>query len=368
MAFFKFRQGDSSDPSPRADAAEPARAPKGQGRPRKSRADASAAAPLNPLETVEVLRRRARHRLIGAAVLVLAAVIGFPLLFDSEPRPLVVHAPIVIPDRNDVAPLRLPGTGQQDAGAEVSTSASLDAREEVVAPDASNARGRVEVVKPDPAVLQAERARHEKAQQEARRQVEAEAREKARIEAEERARRQAEAQARARQQGEQESARKQAAEKQAAEKAAADKLAAEKLAAQKSAAEKAAAEKAAAEKAAAEKLAAEKLAAEKAATEDRARREAERARAALEGRGAAKPTAAGGAFVVQIGAFAQDDAVRQVRQKTEGAGLKTHTQVVDTAQGKRTRVRLGPYATRAEAEQALVKLKLVGLDGNVQAQ
>jgi DedD protein len=61
-----------------------------------------------PAESIEALRRRARHRLIGAVVLVLVAVVGFPLLFDTQPRPVAVDIPIEIPDRNKVAPLPLP--------------------------------------------------------------------------------------------------------------------------------------------------------------------------------------------------------------------------------------------------------------------
>ncbi|MBA2672256.1 MAG: SPOR domain-containing protein, partial [Ramlibacter sp.] len=59
-------------------------------------------------ESVEALRRRARHRLIGAVVLVLAGVAGFPLLFDTQPRPIPVDIPIEIPDRNKVKPLPVP--------------------------------------------------------------------------------------------------------------------------------------------------------------------------------------------------------------------------------------------------------------------
>ena len=52
------------------------------------------------------------------------------------------------------------------------------------------------------------------------------------------------------------------------------------------------------------------------------------------------PAAADGErFIVQIGAFAETDKVREVRQKLERAGIKTYTQVVDTKDGKRTRVR-----------------------------
>ena len=41
-------------------------------------------------ESVEAMRKRAKHRLIGAAVLVLVGVVGFPMLFDNQPRPIPV--------------------------------------------------------------------------------------------------------------------------------------------------------------------------------------------------------------------------------------------------------------------------------------
>ena len=43
-----------------------------------------------PAESVEVVRKRARHRLMGSVVLVLGAVVGLPLLFDSQPRPVAI--------------------------------------------------------------------------------------------------------------------------------------------------------------------------------------------------------------------------------------------------------------------------------------
>ncbi|MEG0945315.1 MAG: SPOR domain-containing protein, partial [Comamonas sp.] len=64
-------------------------------------------------ESVDDMRRRARHRLIGAAVLVVLGVIGFPILFDTQPRPIPVDVPIEIPDRNQVAPLIVPGAQAQ---------------------------------------------------------------------------------------------------------------------------------------------------------------------------------------------------------------------------------------------------------------
>jgi DedD protein len=66
--------------------------------------DESAATPRQP-ESIEAMRRRARHRLIGAAVLVAIGVAGFPVLFDTQPRPIAVDIPIEIPDRNKAKPL-----------------------------------------------------------------------------------------------------------------------------------------------------------------------------------------------------------------------------------------------------------------------
>lgn len=61
--------------------------------------------------------------------------------------------------------------------------------------------------------------------------------------------------------------------------------------------------------------------------------------------------------MVQVGAYAEEAKVREVRAKLEKAGLKTYTQQADTKEGKRTRVRMGPYTDKAEAEKALAKAK-----------
>ena len=59
-------------------------------------------------DSIEQARARARHRLIGSVVLVVAAVVGFPLLFETEPRPLPSDLPIEIPAREVVAPRTAP--------------------------------------------------------------------------------------------------------------------------------------------------------------------------------------------------------------------------------------------------------------------
>jgi DedD protein len=68
-------------------------------------------------ESVEAIRTRARHRLIGAGVLVLVAIIGFPVLFDTQPRPIAVDIPIQIPDRNKSKPLTAPAVSGPVTGA-----------------------------------------------------------------------------------------------------------------------------------------------------------------------------------------------------------------------------------------------------------
>jgi DedD protein len=78
-----------------------------------------------------------------------------------------------------------------------------------------------------------------------------------------------------------------------------------------------------------------------------------------------KPDASGARFVVQVGAYSDAASVRNVRQKIERAGLKTYTQVAKTEQGNRTRVRLGPFNSRAEADRAAQKIKSLGLTPSI---
>ncbi|MBS0291122.1 MAG: SPOR domain-containing protein [Proteobacteria bacterium] len=273
MAFFKFRWPGSQDPQ--GDSSKPAR---------RSRGTAQA-------ESIEDMRRRARHRLIGAAVLVLAGVVGFPMLFDTQPRPVAVNMAIDIPDRNKVAPLVVPKKGGDSAlpapaAVNEPSSAGLDAGEEVVSP-----RPRSE---PAPAP-----------------QVHAQA--------------EAKPEAKPDPRPEPKSAPK--AEHKAESKP--------------------------------EPRPEPKTAARQ--------EDAARARALLEGRAQPPAQAAAdqGRFIVQVGAFADVDKAREVRDRLERSGLKTYTQVVDTKDGKRTRVRVGPFESRAEADKAAGRVKGAGLSASV---
>jgi DedD protein len=226
-----------------------------------------------PNENIEVVRRRARHRLIGAVVLVLIAVVGFPLVFDTQPRPVAVDTPIVIPDRQTVAPLtaptpvpaaQAPAKPWKMAPETLSTQSGLDPREEVVPA-------------PAPAIVQAE-AKPKPPEAEA------------------------------------EKPKEKPADKPA-EKAP------------------------------------EKTA------ETRAKDDANKAKALLEGKAAPAER-----MVIQVGAFTDAGKVREVRRKLEENGLKTYTQVVEGKDGKpTTRVRLGPYESRDEAEKVAARIRKLNL-------
>ena len=112
-----------------------------------------------PPQSIEAVRRRARHRLIGAVVLVLLGVLGFPLLFDTQPRPISVDIPIVIPAKTAsqaplapkaAAPTPKPAgvdtqavPGKPAPAARVAASESLSGREEVVEAVPSGAKPQV---------------------------------------------------------------------------------------------------------------------------------------------------------------------------------------------------------------------------------
>ena len=214
MAFFKFRKGGDDQTAP---ATQP--------------------------ESVEVLRRRAKNRLIGAAILVLIGVIGFPLLVDKQPRPVTADLPIEIPDKNKVLPLAAPPAPAAPVSA--APEAAPSAAASGVVTQAVPAAAEKPAAKPEPVPVKPE-----------------------------------------------------------------------------------------------------------------AKPEAKKAEAA-------KPAATESRYVVQVGSFAEEGRARDARAKLERAGLKNYTQAVETKDGKRIRVRAGPFASKAEAERAADKIKKLELPASV---
>ena len=376
MAFFKFRQrGQAPQPEPTG---------------RRSRKDEASAAAQESIETV---RRRARHRLLGAVVLVGVAVIGFPLLFDTQPRPIAVNAPIVIPDKDTAGPLRAPDSGAH--GRSLPADASLDEREEMVPPGARNAEAPVAAPREAPArpasasapsaparaadsaALRATSEADAKAKREAEARARREAEAKTKRDAEAKAKREAEARAKReedRARREQQAATSDASAPEPDRRAKAEQEAKAKREAEakrdaeaKRTADAQAKREADAKRQAEAKAKRDEEAKAKREEEAKAKRDdAARARALLEGRSSnadrkADEPSAKSRYVIQLGAYADDAATRQARQKAEAAGVKTYTQVVETSAGKRTRVRVGPFNSREEAEKASAALKKAGL-------
>jgi DedD protein len=190
----------------------------------------------SPAESVDAMRRRARHRLIGASVLVILGVVGFPLLFDTQPRPVSVDIAVNIPDRATAKPLV-----DTSKPKPLAASAGLDAKEEVVPADKSETKPSVkpEALVAAPAPVPVPEAKPSDTQD------------------------------------------------------------------------------------------------------------------------------TGARFVVQIGAFNDEAKVREVRTKVEKEGIKTYTNIAQTKEGPRTRVRVGPFTSRDEADKVARKIKQLQLQPQV---
>jgi DedD protein len=72
-----------------------------------------------------------------------------------------------------------------------------------------------------------------------------------------------------------------------------------------------------------------------------------------------------GGFVIQVAALSDAARAKELQAKIAAGGMKAYTEVVQTAKGPVTRVRVGPYASREAAEKARPQLQKLQLDGKV---
>ena len=79
----------------------------------------------------------------------------------------------------------------------------------------------------------------------------------------------------------------------------------------------------------------------------------------------AAKTAVAGDYVIQVVALADAARAKDMHAKITAAGLKAYTEVVQTANGPVTRVRVGPYPSREAAEKGRTQLQRLQLDGKV---
>jgi cell division protein FtsN len=70
-------------------------------------------------------------------------------------------------------------------------------------------------------------------------------------------------------------------------------------------------------------------------------------------------------FLVNAGLFADENNARNAHTKLVDAALPAYKQEIKGTKGKFTRVRVGPFETRVEAETAAEKIRSLGLDAEV---
>ena len=70
-------------------------------------------------------------------------------------------------------------------------------------------------------------------------------------------------------------------------------------------------------------------------------------------------------FAINVGLFADAANADRVLTRLVDAGLPAFIQVVDSSNGQRTRVRVGPFASRTLADEAAARIRALGLDAVV---
>jgi DedD protein len=100
--------------------------------------------------------------------------------------------------------------------------------------------------------------------------------------------------------------------------------------------------------------------------EGRAAAKAEEPRKGIESAAPTEATKAG-KFAVQAAAPASEKAARDLVDRLKKGGFAAYTEKVETKDGTRYRVRVGPYSTRDDAEKARARLKSQGINGNLVA-
>jgi DedD protein len=248
-------------------------------------------------------KKRARRRLVGAVALVLAAVVGLPMILDSEPKPVTDDIAIDIPSKDKRSQAGAVQTPPVASAPKLPSNAGLDKDEEVIDPaslptpseaaPSTAARSEMpQLVKPEPrprAEPRAETPRPPKPE------------------------------------GKNEVKPERKTELAHAKPESKPGPHVEKM------------------------------------------DEASRAKAILEGRAEPKPEAKkdSGRFVVQVAALATQDKVDELQDKLRSAGISSFTQKVSTDGGSRTRIRVGPFSSKEEADRVRAKLSRIGLAGTL---
>ena len=288
---------------------------------RRSDKPAPRGAASDPAEQVREVRIKARRRLIGVTLLLVIGIIGFPLLFETQPRPIPVDIPIEIPARDGAAPLHVAAPDASSprvavvAPPPVEPTGSDAGADEVIEPTVS-ASTAAAAAAPAPEVKKPEVRKPEPKPAEPVRETKSDSR----------------------------SSDKASDVRKDGGKATSPEAVKPK-------------DSKTADSKTADAKAGKSAAASKPADAKPVTKPAEAK--------AADSKSDEGRFVVQIGAFAEANSARDARGKVELLGLSTYTQVIESSTGRRIRVRVGPFTTKADADKAAAKIKAAGLQAAV---
>jgi len=283
-----------------------------------------------PLDPVLPEKKRARRRLVGAVALVLAMIIGLPMILDSEPKPMADDIAIQIPSR-DKPPVVVPAATPPAAATSttsVPVAASLDPREQVVAMPPAATGTAATGTKTPAASIPAPDTAIKNAKPDVKPDAKAESKP-------------------------QETVHGAMTDKQDSkpESKPTDKPA---------------------------DKAADKQVAKVEHKQDQKTEQKDEARAAaildgkdIDARQAGekktdnKADNKSGKFIVQVAALTSKEKITELQGKLSDAGFKPMLQTVPTDAGVTTRVRVGPFASKDEAQSAMSKLDKLGLHGKL---
>ncbi|MGZ5817953.1 MAG: SPOR domain-containing protein [Burkholderiaceae bacterium] len=268
----------------------------------------------DPVDPVLPEKKRARRRLVGAIALVLAAIIGLPMIFDSEPKPVADDITIQIPSKDK--PANKGANSNQSAAPSASktaASASLDPKEEIVATSNSPAVMTTAMVAGGAAVATVAVAKSKESDKQF------------------------------------ESVKPAAVDKVQITESKPDAKATQKTNVKTDAKVEPKSGVSTIQKSSDAPTKAKDKPKDSATNADGS------TKAATE-----KNT---GKYALQVAALLTQEKINELQSKLKKAGFTTFTQKVPTESGVSTRIRVGPYASKEEADKARAKLIKMGLSG-----
>jgi DedD protein len=268
-------------------------------------------------------KKRARRRLIGAVALVLAAVIGLPMILDSEPKPLADDIAIQIPSKEKSA---APSTAHAaESSPKIAAAAALDPAEEVIEQSSVAADTKTTLKDSQRTPPAAATATVPDAPASGKTK---------------------------------ETSKSNAELAKLTEKPRTPN--------QSSPAPAAKVESKGDSKTTVQNLSSPKAEVKAESKQIEKPDDAARAKALLEGKPDPKVAEKkSGKFVIQVAALATKEKVNELQTKLKDAGIKSYTQKVATETGDRTRIRVGPFGSKEEAEKIRAKIVKIGLNGSV---